>query len=109
MAAAGGDVDDYIAARADLGQEPSEHLRIRCWPAVLRVACVQVHNCRPGLGGADGILRDLARGDWQMRRQRWDVYRPRDGAADYNLVAGADRRLSVHEDLLSCLMLSSCW
>src|SRR5215207_655626 len=64
MAAAGRDVDDHVAARAYLGQEPSEHLRIRRRPAVLRVARVQVHYCRPGLGGADGVLRDLARRDW---------------------------------------------
>src|SRR5215207_2673837 len=44
-----------------------------------------------------------------MRRQRRDVYRPRNSAADDNLVAGAGRRLGVHEDLLTCFMVSSCW
>src|SRR5215203_2635366 len=43
-----------------------------------------------------------------MRRQRRDVYRPRNGAADDNLVAGAGRRLGVHEDLLTRFM-PSCW
>ena len=86
---AGRDVDDGVAARLDRGQEPGEQLGIGRRSSGLRVACVQVEDCRPRLGRPDRALGDLLGCDRQVRALRRDMDRPGHGAADDHLASAS--------------------
>jgi hypothetical protein len=89
VAAARGDVDHHVAARRDLRQELGVDVGVGRGAAVLRIAGVQVHDGRSGVRGADRAVRDLAGRDREVGRQRRDVDRAGDGAADDDLVGGS--------------------
>ena len=85
LAAAGGDVDDRVAARRDLRQELHEDLRVGRRPAVTRIARVEVQDRGARLRRLDRRIGDLTRGDRQVRRHRRCVDRAGDRAADDDL------------------------
>ena len=84
--AARGQVDDRVGALLDARQEAPEGLRRLVRPAGLGIARMQVDNRGARLGGADRRVRDLFRGDRQMRRHARRVDRARDRAGDDDLV-----------------------
>ena len=80
--ATGGDVDDGIAARADLRQELHEDFGIGSGAAIHRIACMQVQHGRAGLRCRDGFFDDLRRRQRQIRRLARRVDRAGDGAGN---------------------------
>src|SRR5258708_7662900 len=94
--AAGRQIDHHVARRLDLGQELPEQLRILRRAAVLRVACVEMHDRRPGLGGFDCGAGDLVRSDREIRRHAGRVDGARDCASDDDFsLSGAHTRYRV--------------
>ncbi len=83
--AAGGHVDDRIAALPDCRQEPRPMGGIGRWPAGVGVAGMQMQDRRASLGRVDGRSRDLIAGDRQVGRHRRRVDRAGDGAGDDDL------------------------
>src|SRR5262249_51253526 len=95
-AAAGGDVDDGVAALLDARQELAEDFRIGRRPSVLRIARVQVQDRGAGLGGVDRLGGNLVGRDRQRVRHGRRVDRAGNCAGDDDLVGElGHRRLLV--------------
>src|ERR1700688_2205937 len=82
VAAAGRDIYHSISGLLDARKELHEDLGIRCRPAVLGVARMQVEDGGAGLGRADRLARYLVRGERQIRAHGRGMDRPSDGAGD---------------------------
>jgi hypothetical protein len=84
--AARGQVDDRVASLLDDRQERGERLRPLVGLSGLRITGMEMHDRGAGLGGADGGLGDLLRGDRQVGRHGGGMDRARDGTCNDDLI-----------------------
>jgi hypothetical protein len=79
----GGGADHHVTLALDLGDDLFEGLYVGGRHAVLRVAGVHMTDCRPGLVSLKGIVRNLVRGNGQVRGHGRGVDGTRDGRSEY--------------------------
>ena len=80
--AAGGDVDDRVAALLDVAHKGAKSIGRLVRPAVFGLARMQMHDGRTGLSRAHGSVSNLLRADRQVGRHGRRVDRAGDGAGD---------------------------